>query len=96
MAAGGETFAVRMRDHSMAPRFNAGEWLFVDPDEPAVPGRFVAIEDPAGGGRTVREMAMVGGRRVLRALDADWPEIVVNGDNETMILGTVVFWGGLP
>ena len=36
------------------------------------------------------------GGRVLRALDGDWPEIVLDRDNETMILGTVVFAGSKP
>ena len=93
MHYGPETFALRMADASMQPRFAAGDHLFVDPDEPAEPGRFVAIEDPETGERTARLMEARDGRRVLRPLDAHWPELVVDRDNETMILGTVVFAG---
>ena len=38
---------------------------------------------------------MVDGR-VLRAVSGDRPDIVVTRDNETMILGTVVFMGSRP
>ena len=93
---GSETFYLRMDDASMAPRFEAGVWLYVDPDEPAEAGRYVGIEDPRTGMRTARLMVEEGGRRVLRALDDGWPEIVLDHDNETMILGTVVFGGSRP
>ena len=93
---GSETFLLRMGDGSMRPRFEAGDWLYVDPDEPAEPGRCVGIEDPDGGGRTARLMVERDGRRVLRALDGGRPDIVLDRDNETMILGTVVFRGARP
>ncbi len=39
------------------------------------------------------ELAEMDGRRVLRALCGDWPELVLDAVNETMILGVVVFAG---
>lgn len=96
MHYGRETFCVRMVGTGMAPRFEDGDWLYVDPDEPAAAGRCVAIEDPASGERTVRLMVAAQGRRVLRALEDGWPEIVLDRDNETMVLGTVVFAGSAP
>ena len=93
MSYGAETYFLRMADGSMSPRFEEGDWLWVDPDEPAQPGRLVAIEDPETGERTAR--LMVDGR-VLRAVSGDRPDIVVTRDNETMILGTVVFMGSRP
>ena len=97
MHYGPETFAMRMPDASMRPRFADGDYLFVDPDEPAEPGRFVAVEDPETGERTVRLMQARDGRRVLRPLDGEYrPEIALDRDNETMILGTVVFGGRRP
>lgn len=90
---GPEWFFLRMRGLSMSPRFEDGEYLCVDPDEPAEPGRFVAIVDPATGRDTVRLMAERGGRRVLRTLAGDGPDLVLDRDNETMIFGTLVFKG---
>ena len=93
---GPESFFLRMDDASMSPRFEAGDWLYVDPDEPAEPGRYVGIEDPESGVRTARLMVERDGRPALRALDGGWPEIALDHDNETMILGTVVFAGSKP
>ena len=89
---GRETFLVRMADDSMSPAPRAGDYAYVDPAEPAEPGRLVAIHDGSGG-TTVREMVARSGRRVLRALAPGWPERVLDADNETMIRGVVVFEG---
>ena len=51
---GRETFLVRMADDSMSPALRAGDYAYVDPAEPAEPGRLVAIHDGSGG-TTVRE-----------------------------------------
>ena len=37
------TFLVRMPDDGMAPALGAGDFAHVDPDEPAEPGRHVAV-----------------------------------------------------
>ena len=77
----------------MAPRVAEGDWFFVDPDEPAAPGRLVGVADPDTGERTCRLLAEEDGRWVLRAVDARWPSRVLDGDLVTMITGTVVFVG---
>ena len=76
----------------MAPRFRDGDHLEVDPDVPAGPGRFVAVDD-GNGGVTVRLLAARGGRRVLRALAPGWPERALDAPVETAIRGVVVFAG---
>ena len=90
---GPETFAVRLSDDSMEPLFRSGDFLFVDPDEPAERGRYVGVRDPETGARTVRLLEAEDGRRVLRALAPGWPETALDADNETMISGTAVFHG---
>ena len=50
---GRETFIVRVAEDAMAPRVRAGDYVWIDPDEPAVDGRLVAVRDPARGGETV-------------------------------------------
>ena len=69
--------------------------MWVDPDEPAEPGRLVAAwADAAESATMVRLMALDDdGRRVLRALGDGFPDIAVTRDNETMIRGTVVLAG---
>ena len=50
---GPETFIVRIAEDAMAPRVRTGDYVCVDPDEPAVDGRLVAVHDPGRGGETV-------------------------------------------
>jgi len=46
---GPETFIVRIAEDAMAPRVRTGDYVWVDPDEPAVDGSIVAVRDPASG-----------------------------------------------
>ena len=91
---GRETFIVRVAEDSMAPRVRAGDYVGIDPDEPAADGRYVAVRDPGRGGETVvRLLVERDGRRILRALDERCPERAVDAGNETDIRGVVVFVG---
>ena len=91
---GPETFIVRVTDDAMAPRVCTGDYIWIDPDEPAVDGRLVAVHDPDRGGETVvRRLVEHEGRRTLHALDARCPERTIDADNETDIRGVVVFVG---
>lgn len=90
---GPETFVVRVVGASMEPWFRDGEFAYVDPDEPAVYRRFVAFREPGSDTTRIRQLVVSDGRRVLRASAPGWPECVVDADNETMILGEVVFAG---
>ena len=91
---GPETFIVRIAEDAMAPRVRTGDYVWVDPDEPAVDGRLVAVHDPGRGGETVvRLLVECDGRRTLRALDGRSPERTVDAGNETDIQGVVVFVG---
>ena len=91
---GPETFIVRVTDDAMAPRVCAGDYVWIDPDEPAVDGRLVAVRDPGRGGETVvRRLVEHEGCRTLRALDERCPERIIDADNETDIRGVVVFVG---
>ena len=92
MSYGVETFVARIEDDAMAPLLPRGYWAFVDPDEPIGVGLLVALDDGVGG-IAVRQLVEEEGRRILRAVDPAWPDIVVTGDNETDIRGTVVFVG---
>ena len=91
---GRETFIVRIADDAMAPCVRAGDYVWIDPDEPAADGRLVAVCDPGRGGETVvRRLVERDGRRTLHALDARCPERTVDASNETDIRGVVVFVG---
>ena len=81
----------RVEDDGMAPRIERGEFVYVDPDEPAVDGSVVLFG--YGEAAVVRLLVVEGGRRALRALDEEYAEIVVDADNETGIRGVVMFVG---
>ena len=91
---GGQTFVVRVSDDGASPRVARGDWVWVDPDETAADGCLVAgwAEGPDLA-TVVRLMLVEDGRRILRPLNAGFPDIEVTRENETMIRGTVVFAG---
>ena len=91
---GRDTFIVRIADDAMAPRVCASDYVWIDPDEPALDGCLVAVRDPARGGETVvRLLVECDGRRTLRALDERCPERIIDANSETDIRGVVVFVG---
>ena len=91
---GRDTFIVRVAEDAMAPRVRAGDYVWVDPDEPAADGHLVAVRDPGRRGETVvRLLVERDGRRTLRALDERSPERTVDAGNETDIRGVVVLVG---
>ena len=92
MNYGPETFVARVEDDAMAPLLPRGHWAFVDPDEPMAPGLLVAFDD-ADGEVSVRLLVVEPARRILRAADPAWLDIVVTTENETDIRGTVVVVG---
>ena len=78
----------------MAPRVRVGDYVWIDPTEPAADGRLVAVRDPGRGGETVvRLLVQRDGRRLLRSLDERCPGRTVDAGNETDIRGVVVFAG---
>ena len=91
---GRETFIVRIAEDAMAPRIRASDYVWIDPDEPAADGSFVAVRDPGCGRETVvRLLVERDRRRILRALDERCPERTIDAGNETDIRGVVVFVG---
>ena len=91
---GRETVIVRVAEDAMAPRVRGGDYVWVDPGEPAAHGRLVAVRDPGRGGETVvRLLVERDGRRLRRALDERCPERNVDAGNETDIRGVVVLVG---
>ena len=63
-----------------------GDYVRVDPDEPAAHGSLATVRDLGRGGETVvRLLIERDGRRLLRALDERCPEHTVDAGNETDI-----------
>ena len=82
---------VRVPNDAMRPAFRAGDFAYVDPDAPVVPGAIVCMR--RDGTTTVRLYAEESGRRMLRTFDPDRVECEVDASDEKMIRGVVVILG---
>ena len=91
---GPDTFVLRVSGESMAPRFEDGDFIFVDPEPPPAHGSYVVVRRGDGtGAATFKQLVEEDGRRYLKAVNPDWPEPIVEADAQAIISGTVVFKG---
>ena len=84
---------LKVAGESMAPRFLDGEYIFVDPDEPAGSGSFVVVRRANDGAATFKQLLVEDGRRYLKAANPDWPEPIVEAAADAAVCGVVVFQG---
>ena len=90
---GPDTFVLRVRGESMAPRFDDGDLIYVDPGVEARSGAYVVMRDGAGEA-TFKQLVEEDGRRYLRAANPDWPSRIVEARPDAALCGVVVFCGG--
>ncbi len=88
-----DTFVVRVEDNDMAPAIRNGDYVWVNPDEPAADGRLVGVRDPQAGKMVIRRIGRADGRIVLHTFNPPRVERVLVGDEERRIEGAVVFVG---
>ena len=89
-----ETFVACVEDDALAPLAAAGDFAYVDPDEPAAHGRIVAVRaDGLGSARQAWLMAVEDGRSVLRVTNPGRSGMEATRANETMIRAVAVFAG---
>ena len=88
-----DTFVLRVRGESMAPRFRDGDLIFVDPAVAPDHGRFVVVRGEDSNEATFKQLIVEGERKYLKALNPDWPERIVQSDSSALICGVVVFKG---
>jgi SOS-response transcriptional repressor LexA len=73
--SGAESFALRVVGYSMAPEFNDGEIIIIEPEGLARDGSFVlALHD---GEWIFRQLKGDGSRWWLHALDPAWPDLTL-------------------
>lgn len=88
-----DTFVLRIRGGSMEPRFHDGDLIFVDPNVAAVNGRYVVVKLDGSNEATFKQLVVEGDRQYLKALNPDWPNRIIEIDEEATICGVVVFKG---
>jgi SOS-response transcriptional repressor LexA len=72
---GGESFALRVIGHSMAPEFDDGEIVIVEPEGLARDGSFVLAQHD--GEWIFRQLRGDGTRWWLHALNPAWPDLPI-------------------
>ena len=77
----------------MEPRFHNGDLVFVDPDVTADSGNYVIVQLEDSDEATFRQLIVEGGRTYLKALNPDWPDRIIEIDENARICGVVVFKG---
>ncbi len=87
------TFVIHVRGISMEPKFHDGDLIFVDPHVDPVHGKFVIvmIEDTAEA--TFKQLIVEEGRQYLKALNPEWPNRIIEVNQNARICGVVVFKG---
>ncbi|MBX3620646.1 MAG: S24 family peptidase [Rhizobacter sp.] len=71
--AGGESFALQVLGQSMAPEFNEGEIVIIEPEGLAHEGSYVLAQH--GGEWIFRQLCRRGPGWVLHALNPAWPDL---------------------
>lgn len=84
-------FALKVRDNSMAPEFNKGDMILIDPEIRPQHNDYVIIRDSHSQEATFRQLKKYRNDIILHPLNPDFPDIELSGSNKRyVILGKVV------
>lgn len=83
---GGESFALRVIGHSMAPEFVEGEIIVIEPEGAAQDGSFVLAQH--AGEWIFRQLRQVGETWQLHPLNPAWPDLALA--DRSAVLGVVI------
>lgn len=90
-----KAFALRVKDESMAPEFRLNDVLVIEPNLQPSPGDFVAAKIAMSDEVIIRKYKQLNSPQdaldfELIALNADWPLIRINKEEQGKIIGTIV------
>lgn len=88
-----ESFVLRVRGTSMEPKFHESDLIFVDPNACAEHGKYVVVRLDLSNEATFKQLIIEEGRQYLKALNPDWPNRIIEVDEEASICGVIVFKG---
>lgn len=88
-----ESFVLRVRGSSMEPKFHEGDLIFVDPNVAADHGKYVVVRLDESNEATFKQLIIEDGKQYLKALNPDWPNRIIEVDEEATICGVIVFKG---
>jgi len=84
---------LRVKGASMEPKFGNGDLIFVDPQVEEESGKYVVVKLEDANEATFKQLIIEGGRKYLKALNPDWPERIIELEEQARICGVVVFKG---
>ena len=87
---GPQTFALRVQGESMLPRFNPGDYIFVDPDKGCKSGDFVVAQIDNENKATFKQYLETEDGPMLKAINPDWPNRYIPLPDEYRIIGRVI------
>lgn len=87
---GPHAYALRVVGTSMEPRFREGEIVVIDPEVPAVSGRFVVAKKAGTQEVTLKQLVIEAGDSYLKALNPHWPQPIIRMTEEWIVCGSVI------
>jgi SOS-response transcriptional repressor LexA len=88
-----DAYVLRVHGISMEPRFHDGDLIFVDPHVEPIGGRYVVVMLEDSNEATFKQLIVEGGRQYLKALNPEWPNRIIEVNQNARICGVVVFKG---
>ena len=89
------SFVLKVRGASMEPKFHEGDLIFVDPNVLPDHGKYVVVRLDESNEATFKQLIIEEGKQYLKALNPDWPNRIIEVDEEATICGVIVFKGGM-
>ncbi|MDN2661820.1 helix-turn-helix domain-containing protein [Psychromonas sp. 14N.309.X.WAT.B.A12] len=90
-----KTFLLKVRGQSMAPIFNEGELIFIDPEVDALNGKYVVARLDDENEATLKQLIIEDGHKFLKAANPQWPTPIQPVNGNCTIVGVVIFAGRL-
>jgi SOS-response transcriptional repressor LexA len=88
-----DAYVLRVHGISMEPKFHDGDLIFVDPHVEPVSGKYVVVMLEDSAETTFKQLIVEGGRQYLKALNPEWPNRIIEANQNARICGVVVFRG---
>ena len=87
------TFVLKVQGISMEPKFDEGDFIFVDPEAECIHGSYVVARLDDDNQATFKQLIIEGGHKFLKAANPNWPEQLIPINGNCTLVGKVVFAG---
>lgn len=84
------SYAIRVPNCSMEPRFREGEDVVIDPEADIISGKFVAAREAGAKEVVLKQIIIEGNQRYLRALNPHWPDPIIRLNDNWTLYGRVI------